>query len=57
MQHALGDEYTILIRKPEGKRALVRPRHRLKNLNLGIEGGWVWTRFSWLRVGTGGRLL
>ena len=43
--------------KPEGKRPLKRPRHRwednIKDRSSG-SGMWVWTRSSWLRIGTGG---
>ena len=46
--------------KPEGKRPLVRPRHRWENnVKMDLqELGWVvWTGLIWLRTGTGGGLL
>jgi len=52
--------YSVLVRKPEGKRPLGRPRHRWEdNIKKNIqEVGWrAWTRFIWLRIGTGGGLL
>jgi hypothetical protein len=52
--------YRLLVRKPDGKGPLGRPRH----------GGWIilgwmleswdgvmWTGLVWLRIGTGGELL
>jgi hypothetical protein len=42
----------ILVRKPEGKRPLGRPRHRWED---GIRMDLRET--CWLRIGTGGRLL
>jgi hypothetical protein len=59
----MGDEryvYKVMMRRPERKRLLGRPRHRWEDgirMNL-KEIGWgnvVWS--SWLRTGTGGRLL
>jgi len=52
--------YRILVRKPEGKRPLGRPRHRWKdNIKVDIQevGCGVWTELSWFRIGTGGRCL
>jgi len=52
------DIYRVLVRKPEGKRPL--GRHRLRwedNIKMDlqeVEYG-VWTGWSWLRIGTGGR--
>jgi hypothetical protein len=51
--------YTILVRKPEGKRQLGRPRRKWENnieMNLGEIGFGVWIGFIWLRIGTGGGL-
>ena len=52
--------YRVLVGKPEGKRPLGRPRHKLE-VNIGMdlqEVGWgVWTRLIWLRIGTGDVLL
>jgi hypothetical protein len=59
----MGEErkvYRVLGGKPERKRPLARPKHRWED---GIrmdcrETGWgVWSGFSWLRIGTGGKLL
>jgi hypothetical protein len=47
--------YRILVRKPEGKRSLGRPR-----LSGRIILRWmvvVWTGLIWLRIGTSGRSL
>jgi hypothetical protein len=52
-----------VVRKPEGKRPLGRPRHRwednmmmdLQEVQLG--GGGAWAGLIWLRIGTGGRHL
>jgi hypothetical protein len=52
--------YKILVRKPEAKRLLRRPRHRWEDYIRWILGKWVgkvWTRCTWLRTGTSGRLL
>ena len=44
--------HRVLIGKPEGKRPLGRPRHRWED-NIKLE--WVvGTRWSWLKIGTGG---
>jgi len=49
--------YTILVRKPEGKRPFedlgVDGRVILK-LILGKQGGKLWTGFIWHRIGTSG---
>jgi hypothetical protein len=51
-----------LVRKPEGKRSLVKPRHRWEddNIVMDLRGKWgskVWTELIWLGKGTSGRLL
>jgi hypothetical protein len=46
--------YRVLMGKPEGKRPLGRPRHRWED---GIRMDLRETGSSWLRIGTGGRLL
>ena len=48
--------YRVLVEKPEGKRSLGRPRCRWK-MDLQDAGWGAWTRFVWLRTGTGGGLL
>jgi hypothetical protein len=57
----MGEErklYKVLVRKPEEKRPLGRPRRRwmvsdwiLQRLAWGV-----WIGFNWLRIGTGGGL-
>ena len=44
----------VLVRKPEGKRPLVRPRRRWEdNIKMDLrEVGGVETGLSWLRIGT-----
>jgi hypothetical protein len=52
--------YKILVGKPEGKRPLVRPRHRWEDgirIDLRETGLRVWIGFDWLRTGTSGWLL
>jgi hypothetical protein len=52
--------YGVMMGKPEGKRQLVRLRHRCEdNIKIDIqEVGWeAWTTSIWLRIGTGGRHL
>jgi hypothetical protein len=52
--------YKVLVRKPEGKRPLGRPRRRQEDgirMDLGETDWGVWTGFSWLRTGTGGGIL
>jgi len=48
----------VLVRKPEVKRTLGRPRPRWENnikMDLQEVGcGGVWTGSKWLRIGTGG---
>jgi hypothetical protein len=59
----MGDErkvYTVLVRKPEGKRPLGRPRRRWEDgirMDLRRLAWRVWIGFDWLRTGTGGGLL
>jgi hypothetical protein len=50
--------YRLLVGKPEGKRPLGRPRHRLEdNIRMDLqEVRWgSWTGLIWLRIGTGDR--
>jgi hypothetical protein len=50
--------YMTLVRKPEGKRPLGRPRHRWVN-NIKMDLRWdgiVWTGSIWLKIGTSGGL-
>jgi hypothetical protein len=52
--------YRVLVGKPEGKRALGRPRRRWEEgIKMDFrEIGWgVWSGFSWLRIGIAGGLL
>jgi hypothetical protein len=52
--------YRVLVGKPDGKRPLVRLRHRWeKGTKMDLrEIGWgVWSGFTWLRIRTGGGLL
>jgi hypothetical protein len=54
--------YKVLVGKPRGKRPLRRPRSKWEDgirmdLREIVGGGSVWRGFSWLRIGTGGRLL
>jgi hypothetical protein len=54
------NEYRVLVGKPERKRPLGRPRRRWENgIKMDLrEIGWgVWSGFTWLRIGTVGRLL
>jgi len=47
----------VLVRKPERKRQLGRPRCRWEdNINMDLQevGCKVWTGSSWLRIGTDG---
>jgi hypothetical protein len=46
--------YTIIVRKPEGKRPFGRPRHRMElNIKQYLQehGIRVWNEFIWLRTG------
>jgi hypothetical protein len=52
--------YRVLVGKPEGKRPLGRPRHRLEDdvkMDLQVIGWGVWIVLIWLRTETHGRLL
>jgi hypothetical protein len=52
--------YRVVVGKPEGRRPLERPRHRWEDgikMNLGEIGRGEWSGFTWLRIGTIGRLL
>jgi hypothetical protein len=50
--------YRLFVGKPEGKRPLGRPRHRLlDNIWMYLEDGVMWTGLVWLKIGTGGELL
>jgi hypothetical protein len=52
--------YKIVVGKAEGKRPLRRPKHRWEDgITMDLrEIGWgIWSGFSWLRIGTSGRLL
>jgi hypothetical protein len=54
------DAYRLLVRKPEGRRPLGRPRRRwVDNIRMDLgEVGWGdvdW--IVWLRIGAGGELL
>jgi hypothetical protein len=52
--------YRALVRKPEGRRPLGRPRRRWEdNIKMDLrEVGWgAWTGSIWLKIGTGGELL
>jgi hypothetical protein len=52
--------YRLLVRKPEGKRPLGRPRRRwVNNIGWFLErwDGVMRTGLVWLRIGTGGELL
>jgi hypothetical protein len=52
--------YKILMRKPEGKRPLGRPRRKCKDgIRMDLrETGWgVWIGLNWFRIGVGDRLL
>ena len=52
--------YRVLVRKPEGKRPVGRPRGRWEdNIKMDLQevGSGGWTGWSWLRIGTvGGHL-
>jgi hypothetical protein len=47
--------YRVLVGKPERTRPLERPRHRWEDgikMDLReIGGGWVWSGFTWLKIG------
>ena len=56
----MGEErgvHRVLVGKLEGKRPMGKPRRRWENnikMDLQEVGGLVGTRWSWLRIGTGG---
>jgi hypothetical protein len=52
--------YRVLVGKPEGKRPVGRTRRRWEDgfkMDLEEIGWWVWSGFTWLRIGTVGGLL
>jgi hypothetical protein len=52
--------YRILVRKPQGKRPVGRPRRRWEDgirMDLGENGRRMQSGSSWLRIGAGGGLL
>jgi hypothetical protein len=50
--------YRILVRKPEGKRPLGRPRRRwVDSIKVDLRDVMVWTGSIWLRIGASGGLL
>jgi hypothetical protein len=52
--------YRVLVRKPEGKRPLGRPRRRWEDgikMDLREIDRGVWSGFTWLRIGNSGGLL
>jgi hypothetical protein len=50
--------YRLLMRMPEGRSPLERPRHRLlDNIRMDLVDGVMWTGLVWLRIRTGGELL
>jgi len=56
----MGEErgvYRVLVRKPEGKRAMGRRRRRWVEILGRISRRWdvgIWTGLGWLRIETGG---
>jgi len=49
--------YRVLVRKPEGKRPLGRPRRRrVDNIRMDLQevGCGIWTGLGWPRIETGG---
>jgi hypothetical protein len=53
--------YRILVRRPEGRRSLGRPRRRWEdNIKMDLQEvgwGWAWTELIWSMIGTGDGLL
>jgi hypothetical protein len=52
--------YRILVRRPDGKRPLERPRRRWEDNIKRIFKMWdeeAWTELVWFRIGAGGGLL
>jgi hypothetical protein len=55
-----GKAYRLLVRMPDGRRPLGRPRRRSLDsimMDLVEVDGVMWTGLVWLRIGTGGELL
>jgi len=57
----MGEErevYRVLLGKPEGRRALGRPRRRwVDNIRMDLQEVWdvgIWTGLGWPRIETGG---
>jgi hypothetical protein len=48
------DAYRVLVGKPEGKRALGRPREDNIKMDLQAVRWGTWTGLSWLKIGIGG---
>jgi hypothetical protein len=51
--------YKVLMGKPRGKRLLRRLRHRREDgirIDFREIGWWLWSGFTWHRIGTGGGL-
>jgi hypothetical protein len=48
------DAYRVWVGKPEGKRALGRPREDNIKMDLQAVGWGTWTGLNWLKIGTGG---
>jgi hypothetical protein len=50
--------YRVLVRRPEGKEPLGRPRHGCEdNIKMDLREDWVvWTVLFWFGIGTSGRL-
>jgi len=46
--------HRVLVKKPERKRPLERPRCKQDNFEMELQDVGVWTGSSWLRIGTGG---
>jgi hypothetical protein len=47
--------YRVLVRKPDGKRPLGRPRHKWEDsIKAGLQEVGIWTGLSWLRIEIGG---
>ena len=47
--------YTVLVGKPEGKRAVGRPSRRWRDniyMDITVVGWEAWIGFIWLRIGT-----
>jgi hypothetical protein len=62
LEAGMGEKYAyrVLVKKPEEKRPLGRPRRRWKySIGMDLEEiGWgVWTGFIWLRTGNNGGVM